>query len=209
MSYKIVKIGVECVGQGLLMHNPAGMVSAGDEAAGPSRAGKKIPKPHDEAVTGLYVLPESNQLYASADWFREAALMAAKEFKDKARRGNATMVQRFSASVFQSELYFPLVTAEGKPVTNADDDWVMYLKRVVVQGNGIVRARPLITDWACTVEYEYDSEAITPAVIAPIMHTAGKFPGVGDYRPGKKGPFGRFKVVTVDGGAWEPAQPAQ
>lgn len=200
--YQLTRIEVQGVGQGLLMNNPAGMSAASDA---PVRSGKKIPKPHDEAVSKLYVLPDGSQLYAAADWFREAALIGAKEVKDTGRRGNATMVQRFGASVFLSDPYCPLVrAATGKPVTTGDDEWELFLKRVVVQGNGIVRARPLVRDWACTIEFEYDDEAMVPAMVATIMHMAGKFPGVGDYRPGKKGPFGRFRVVGLDGEAWAP-----
>jgi hypothetical protein len=200
MSYQLMRIGVEGVGQGLLMHNPAGMAPASTTT---QRAGKKIPMPHDEAVAGLYVLPGGKQLYASADWFREAALIGAKEVKDTTRRGNATMVQRFGASVFLSDPYCALVRAsDGTPITSADSDWEMFLKRVVIQGNGIVRARPLIHDWACEVEFEYDDETIIPAMAAEILHLAGKFPGVGDYRPGKKGPYGRFRVVTLNGEEW-------
>jgi hypothetical protein len=206
MTYQLVRIGVEGVGQGLLQHNPAGMAAASDDDK-PARSGKKIPKPFDEAVASLYVVPGTNQLYAAADWFREAALIAAKEFKDTSRRGNATMVQRFSSSVFQSELYFPLVRAPwtgngDKPITSDPDDWEMFLKRVVIQGNGIVRARAQILNWACTVEFEYDDEAIGFEMITPIVHAAGKFPGVGDYRPGKKGPFGRYRVVSLNGESW-------
>ena len=36
-------------------------------------------------------------------------------------------------------------------------------------------------------------------------YAAGKFPGVGDYRPGTKGPFGRYKVTELNGQPWERA----
>lgn len=204
--YEVMKIGVEGVGHGLLMHNPAGMAPASDE---PARSGKKIPNPYDEAVAGLYIIPGSDvqQLYAAADWFREAALVAAKEFKDPKRSARATMVQRFGSSVFLSEPYCPVFNAKtGEPITRKDSDWEQYLKRVVIQGNGVLRSRPLIHDWACTVEFEYDTDTIDPAFVALILNLAGKFPGVGDYRPGKKGPFGRFHVVSLNGDDW--ADPA-
>jgi hypothetical protein len=198
----IIRLRVEGVGQGLLMHNPAGMAAASTDDK-PQRAGKKIPKPQDEALASLYVLPGGNQLYGAADWFREASLIAAKDFKDITRRGNATMVQRITASMFLSELYFPLENVTtGKPITNDPADWEMWLKRVVIQRQGIVRARGLIHDWACTVEFEYDTEAIDPLMVANIVHAAGKFPGVGDYRPGTKGPFGRFRVTGLNGEPW-------
>lgn len=203
----IVRLRVEGVGQGLLMHNPAGMAAAPSDDK-PQRSGKKIPKPQDEALASLYVLPGSNQLYAAADWFREAALIAAKDFKDVTRRGNATMVQRITANMFLSELYFPLENANtGKPITSDPADWEMWLKRVVVQRAGIVRARGLVHDWACSVEFEYDTEGLPPPdgplMIANIVHAAGKFPGVGDYRPGTKGPFGRYRVTELDGKPWQ------
>lgn len=199
----LIKLHVEGVGQGLLMHNPAGMAAAASEGDKPQRAGKKIPKPEDEALASLYVLPESNQLYAAGDWFREASIIAAKEFRDTSRRGRATMQQRVTANLFLSELYFPLANMDtGKPITSDPDDWEMWLKRVVIQRQGIVRARGLIHNWACDVEFEYDNEAISPDEIAPIVNAAGKFPGVGDYRPGTKGPFGRFRVTELNGESW-------
>lgn len=198
----IIRLRVEGVGQGLLMHNPAGMAAASDGK--PQGARKQIPKPEDEAFASLYVMPGSNQLYGAGDWFREASLIAAKEFRDTSRRGRATMQQRMTANVFLSELYFPLVRAStGKPITSDPADWEMYLKRVVVQRAGIVRARGLIHDWACEVEFEYDEEGIEPELIAPIVHAAGKFPGVGDYRPGTKGPFGRYRVTELNGEPWQ------
>jgi N6-L-threonylcarbamoyladenine synthase len=59
---------------------------------------------------------------------------------------------------------------------------LLFLKRVVVQNQGIVRARPLIHDWSCEIEFEYDTEYMDPAFMALIMNRAGKFPGIGDYR---------------------------
>lgn len=197
----IIRLRVEGVGQGLLMHNPAGMAAAGDK---PQGARKQIPKPEDEARASLYVLPGSNQLYGAGDWFREAALIAAKEFRDTTRRGRATMQQRVTANLFLSELYFPLEFAStGKPITDDAADWEVWLKRVVVQRQGIVRARGLIHDWACDLEFEYDTEGLAPEEVAPIIHAAGKFPGVGDYRPGTKGPFGRYRVTALNGEPWQ------
>jgi len=31
------------------------------------------------------------------------------------------------------------------------------------------------------------------------MAASGKFPGVGDYRPGKKGPYGKYTVELLSG----------
>jgi hypothetical protein len=211
MTYQLVTLRIEGVrGSGILMHNPAGsMRQAGSSTA--SRSGKKIPAPYDEARTSLYadtadsIAPAAGeapaQLFIPSDALREAGIIAAKSFRDSTRRGNATMEQRFGASVFLSSERFLLETPEGKAVTSADEDWTVYTKRAVVQGQGIMRSRALIRDWTATAEFEYDDETMDPPMIAMIIRQAGKFPGLLDYRPGKKGPFGRFALATVNGEA--------
>jgi hypothetical protein len=101
--------------------------------------------------------------------------------------------------------------ATDKPITDDQEDYEIYLKRVVVQGSGIMRARPLIRNlseedggpWYCTVEFEYDADTISEPEIAMIVNQAGKFPGVADYRPGKGGPFGRYRVESVNEESYE------
>lgn len=212
MTYQLITLRIERVrGSGLLMHNPSGsMRQAGSATA--SRSGKKIPEPYDEARLSLYAdtadstapAPEDApvSLFIPSDALREAGIIAAKSFRDSTRRGNATMEQRFGASVFLASERFLLETPEGKPVTTADEDWTVYTKRAVVQGNGIMRSRALVRDWAATAEFEYDDETMDPPMIGLIVRQAGKFPGLLDYRPGKKGPFGRFALALVNG---EPA----
>jgi hypothetical protein len=207
MSYKTITLKIQGI-SGLLMHNPAGSMTRDTTTA--SRSGKSIPTSDAEALNSLYVdsgdtrvdPAEARQLYLPADALREASLIASKSFRDRTRRGNASYEQRFSASVFLGTDRFPLVRATGSGLITTDPaDWVVHTKRAVVQGQGIMRSRALITDWACTGEFEYDTDTITPEEIAMIVTQAGKFPGVLDYRPGKKGPFGRFELLSVNGTA--------
>jgi hypothetical protein len=200
--YKTIEIEAEGIGQGLLMNSAAGMGSAGKA---PARSGKSIPAPEEEARSKLYSLADG-QLFAPADWFREAANIASKQFRDRNRRGNASYLQRFQSSVFLSTAELPLVrAASSKAITDGEEDWEIYIKRVVVQGQGVMRARPMVRNlpeedggpWLCIVEFEYDEDTISPPEIAMIVAQAGKFPGVGDYRPGRGGPFGRYQVNTV------------
>jgi len=96
-------------------------------------------------------------------------------------------------------LEFPLERPNGKPVTDSEEDWEVFVKRVVVQRQGVMRARPLIREWAANVEFEYDDGMIQPPLICAVINRAGKFPGVLDYRPGVGGPYGRFHVVSFEG----------
>jgi len=196
---KIVKLEITGVG-GLLMHNPASM--RGGSSSELQRGGKKIPEPYDEAKAGLYVLP-NHQLYLKSDMFREAALIAAADAKDPSRKGRATMTRRFAASVFLCSEHCPLFRADSSrdvPITDKDDDWEIDTRRVVIQKNGILRSRPKITNWRCPLEFEYDEEMIDPSIILQIVQGSGKTPGVGDYRIGKKGPFGRYAAALAGEG---------
>lgn len=192
---KIVKLRITGVGA-ILMHNPASMRSA--DPAALQRGGKKIPAPIDEATAGLYALPDG-RLYIKSEAFREAGLIAAGDVRDTSRKGRATMTRRFASSVFLSSEYFPLYRAsnDNKPITSSTKDWEIDIRRVVVQKNGVMRARPKITDWGCLAEFEYDDEIIDETMIAEIQKSAGKYPGVLDYRVGKKGPFGRFQCELL------------
>ena len=202
---KLIKMRIKGVSD-ILMNSPASMGTSQPA----QRGGKKIPEPYDEAKPKLYVIPgDSGQLYIPADAFREASLIASQDIRDTTRKGRATMTRRFSASVFLSKEHCPLSRANGEPITSAldpdevrinnptaDVNWTIDRRRAVVQRQGVMRARPRITDWECDLELEYDEELIDENFIRAIVEQAGKFPGVMDYRVGKKGPFGRFTVIA-------------
>jgi hypothetical protein len=178
----------------ILMHNPIGLMR--QASAAPERGGKKIPMPEDEARAGLYRLSDG-QLYIPADAVREASLIAAKDIRDQTRRGRASMMQRFGASVFLSREEFRLAHKDGTPITDDADDWEVHIKRAVVQRQGIMRSRALIRLWTAVFEFEYDSELVDKNIIYAIVDAAGRFPGLLDYRVGKKGPFGRYRLTEL------------
>lgn len=201
MASKTVSLRIKGVSP-LLMHNPIGLMRTGgsDEL---QRGGKRIPSPKDEATAGLYRLP-NDQLFVPSDAVREAALAAAADVRDDTRKGRAMMTRRFGASVFLSTEYFPLYRPGengdlGAPITASDADWEVHVKRVVVQHAGVMRGRALVRDWACDVEFEIDDTTIDQNIVYTIVNLAGKYPGLLDYRPGKKGPYGRFQAVKLLG----------
>lgn len=197
---KVAKFAITGIGP-MLMHNPTGMRAQTGEM---ERGGRKIPLPADEARNGLYVLSHGiGQLYAKSDWFREAALTAAVDVRDPTRKRGGSLLKRFSASVFLVKDYCELFRASDPtvPITDKAEDWEIDTRRVVVQKNGILRSRPKISDWRCVLELEYDSVVMEPNLMAAVLTQSGRYPGIGDYRVGKKGPFGRFSVELLNGAA--------
>jgi|SRR5215831_502728 len=203
MSYDIVKLRVTSVSP-ILMHNPKLLMKAGgDTTLKRGSTNQQIDPPDIEARKGLYVLPDG-QLYIPADAFKEAAKLAARDIDDPTVRGRRrSMQQRFSSSVFLSRERFPLFRPEsngdlGRPICADVDEWEIYVKRVVLKGNGVLRGRAKIDTWACDVEFEYDADTIDPNIVSTIVDQAGRWPGVLDFRVGRGGPFGRFTARLLD-----------
>jgi len=55
--------------------------------------------------------------------------------------------------------------------------------------------RPMFKNWSINFEVVFDNETIEVPVMKEIFEIAGRTVGVGDWRPAKKGRFGKFQVV--------------
>jgi hypothetical protein len=60
----------------------------------------------------------------------------------------------------------------------------------------LMRYRPRLNDWSLTVEVLYDEKMVERASLVRAAEDAGRYIGIGDYRPAKGGAFGRFEVVA-------------
>lgn len=76
-------------------------------------------------------------------------------------------------------------------------DFEVDSRRVVIPATGgaIMAHRPRLDDWEGSFSLLVDDEMFEPDFVREIIDAAGSKVGLGDYRPQRKGPFGRF-VVT-------------
>jgi len=65
---------------------------------------------------------------------------------------------------------------------------------VVVQRNRIMRTRPIFNNWELEFKAEYLPESISESEIANAIENAGKYKGIGDYRPR----YGKFSVKEFE-----------
>ena len=56
--------------------------------------------------------------------------------------------------------------------------------------------RPKFTKWSASFEIVINDPAVPISVINEILEHAGKYVGVGDWRPEKKGMFGKFMIAS-------------
>lgn len=76
-------------------------------------------------------------------------------------------------------------------------DWEVDSRSVVnpsTQGRMMCH-RPRVDNWSMTFTLNIDTTVFDPKLIRAVVDDAGKKIGLGDFRPQRKGPFGRFVVA--------------
>jgi hypothetical protein len=108
-------------------------------------------------------------------------------------KGRGSLAKFASAALF---------IVEGNIALNGKTTpWVVDSRPVVVPATRgrVVRHRPRFDTWECACVIEYDENLLTENQVRRIVDDAGQKVGLLDYRPEKKGPFGRFVVTS-----WQP-----
>jgi hypothetical protein len=168
----------------LLQNNPASMSH--------SNAGlgtKRIPTPEEEAQAKCYRDGDGN-FYLLSEAFRSS--IVGKGGAASGRRiGKFTAASRACAGIFTVEPRVVLLDAEtGEPAKTYRID----TRRAVVQGQGVLRSRACFPNWMARLPLEIDEDFITIQQVLELLNIAGKLAGVGDFRPQRRGSFGRFKA---------------
>lgn len=76
-----------------------------------------------------------------------------------------------------------------------DLGFMLFVKRAKIGSAKHVRVRPRFDQWSCAGTLTVFDDAITTEVLANILTFAGRYAGLGDWRPSSPkspGPFGKF-----------------
>lgn len=94
------------------------------------------------------------------------------------------------------ELACPLAAPEGKKLL-----WEVDERAVVIPSTGgrVMAYRPRFEEWRVSFTIEYDQDLFSDKTLRELVDLAGKRIGLGDFRPSRKGPFGRYSVTE-----WKP-----
>ena len=183
---EVYRYGIEGVSS-LLMHSPSAMM--GGRPAGPST--KKIPTPEEEAEKGAY-RDEEGLLYMPSNAFRASLLHGA----GGRRIGRTAARTVLAGAVFNVGTRTYLVDPESGEILR---EYRVHVARVVVQRSSVIRARPELERWACVLELEVDLEFIAdPRLVEDLLNISGKISGVGDFRPERRGPHGRYRAELLE-----------
>ena len=82
-----------------------------------------------------------------------------------------------------------------------EQTWTVDTRAVVIPATKgrILTHRPMFHTWALVFTASLDTSVVPEKLMRAIVDDAGNRVGLGDFRPARKGPYGRFRVD-----AWSP-----
>jgi hypothetical protein len=140
--------------------------------------------PEEQAELAAYRDPETGLLYIPGIAIQRCLIGAAAFSKGK---GRASLQKQAAASLF----IFP------ERVSLGVKDYALDSRPIVIPATRgrVIRHRPRLDEWKAAFEIEYDESLLTERQVRQVVDDAGSRVGLLDFRPEKKGPFGRFIVV--------------
>lgn len=145
---------------------------------------KKSPK--EQAELAAYRDP-AGELYVPGVNIQRALIAAATFSKGK---GRASLQKPVAACT--------LVTPE-RVLLDAQEYSIDVRPVVIPSTKGrVLRYRPRLDEWALTFAIEFDPELVSVVQLRRVVDDAGRRVGLLDFRPERKGPFGRFEVTRWD-----------
>lgn len=143
--------------------------------------------PEEQAEFAAYRDPHTRNLYIPGDAIQRALVAAATYSKGKGRAS----LQKVAAACL-------LVSPER--INLGVQSYEIDSRRVVMPATkgSVVRHRPKLFNWKAAFMLDYDEDLLTSTQINRILNDAGSRVGILDYRPEKKGSFGRFIVTRFN-----------
>jgi hypothetical protein len=160
----------------------------------PIEALEKKP-PAEQAEFAAYRAP-SGALYIPGINVQRALVSGATYSKGKGRGS----LQKAAAACL-------LVTPEALDL--GTPDYVVDSRPVVVPATKgrVLRHRPRLDTWRATFIIEFDDALLSPTNVRRIVDDTGTRVGLLEFRPEKRGPFGRFIVTRWDADTDAAAEP--
>lgn len=155
----------------------------------PSMKGQK-PIPREQAEAKIYgsatgpVIPGPNIFRCLIDAGR-----FTKVGKSQITTAKSSLLP---AGCLVTNLECPILTLAGLAAP-----WEVDSRSVVIPATGgrVMAHRPRFDEWTISFDLDLDLKMFDPKTIRGVVDDAGTKIGLGDFRPARKGPFGRFKVT--------------
>jgi hypothetical protein len=139
------------------------------------------PSPEEDAENRLYKGP-TGEVYFPAENLRQSFILAAS--RHKIGRRAATM-----------DAAAALAVSPDAPTLIGS--WHVDSRAVVIPSTKgrILRHRPMFDKWAIEFRLEVNVDLFDPVLARRVVDDAGAYVGIGDFRPQRRGPYGKFHVT--------------
>jgi len=164
----------------LLMNRPSAMIG---DISKDKKAFQDDPK--GQAETKLYINPDG-KLYQPSTHLYGSLIEAGKQ-KKVVGKGKSTY----------SKIVGYAVQINPYEIVHENQKWEIFSILAVnpnTKGRNLLH-RPILKKWSLAFEVEFDESEIDPRIMHELFEIAGKIAGLGDWRPSKKGPYGKFEVT--------------
>lgn len=175
-TYKVTITGTSP----LLMNRPSALI--GDISK--ERTQKEV-SPEEQAKLKIYEI--DGKLYQPETHIKGALVEAGKTQK-VVGGGKSTY----------SKIVGYAVEINPFEIVHKKQKWSVYSVLAVnpsTKGRNLLH-RPILKEWELDFDVVFDEEQISASVLKEIFDKAGRFVGIGDWRPAKKGRFGKFQVTS-------------
>ena len=148
----------------------------------------------ERAEQAAYRNPDDDTLYVPSTWFFRSMIEVGAYHKQKGSRKSLKYI--IPAAIVVTTDTIPLLDLDDKPLKDFEVD----ARPVVIPSTKgrIMAYRPKIEVWQVEIPMEVDTTIIGVDTAHQLLEDAGRKQGVGDFRPEKKGPFGRFQIIGWD-----------
>ena len=138
-----------------------------------------------ETSIKLYLTPDQ-KIYQPATHLVGCLINAAKSFQIRGKK-RATYSKLFGSSI----------NIVPDAIVHKIQDWDEFVTTAVnpnTRGRMIVK-RPQLNEWELSFTIQVLDDSIAEDVVKEILDYGGRYVGIGDWRPDKKGKFGQFMVT--------------
>lgn len=142
--------------------------------------------PREQAEKTAYFDEDTEKLWVPSSWVKGSLLTVSSDFKLPGSRRSAKSVTGGVVIPVQEKLYFN----ESYLLKDIEVD----SRPCVVQRSRIMRSRARLESWSFNLSLMVDESILPLNDVHEMLAEAGRRAGIGDFRPQKGGPFGRFLI---------------
>ena len=193
------KVKIHCLGISPLM-----MDKMSDETLEGLATGVRPPevkdKPAEEKAAVKIYRDDDGKIALPVEMLVGALVFAGQKVKNGRKYISTAKTTTLFELLQVMNISLPLTN--GQANANGDLPWVVDKRKGI--GNqartptAICIIRPKFPHWEFDCEIQYDEKRVNGEVVHQLFDTAGSSEGLGSFRPNKRGPFGRFRVIKWD-----------